>query len=33
MESEGSFWCSQQPDTGTYPEPNASSSLLPTLYP
>jgi hypothetical protein len=33
MEPEGSLPLSQQPATGPYPEPDASSSHLPTRYP
>jgi hypothetical protein len=32
MESEGSLPYSQQPVTGPYPEPDASSPHLPTLF-
>jgi hypothetical protein len=33
MESEGSLQRSQQPATGPYPEPDASTPHLPNLYP
>jgi hypothetical protein len=33
MEPGGSLPCSQQPSTGPYPMPDASSSNLPTLFP
>jgi hypothetical protein len=33
MESEGSLWCSQKPTTSPYPEPAASSTQLPILFP
>jgi len=33
MEPEGSLPCSQDPATGSYPEPYASSSHPPTLIP
>jgi len=33
MESEGSLPYSQQPTTDPYPEPDASSPHLPTLFP
>jgi hypothetical protein len=34
MEPEGSLQCSQEPATGPYPEPDASSPhLLPTYLP
>jgi len=33
MEPESSLPCLQQPTTGPYPEPAASSSHLPTLFP
>jgi len=32
MELEGSLPSSQHPDTGSYPEPDASSTHLPTLF-
>jgi hypothetical protein len=33
MELEGSSPCSQQPATGPYPKPDASSAHLPTIFP
>jgi hypothetical protein len=33
MEPEGSLPCSQQAATGTYPEQNASSPHVPTVFP
>jgi len=33
MEPEVSLQCSQNTDTGPYPEPDASSTHLPTLFP
>jgi len=33
MESEVSLPCSQDPDTGPYPEPVKSSAHLSTLFP
>jgi hypothetical protein len=33
MEPEGSLPCSQKPATGSYPEPDASSQHLLTLFP
>jgi hypothetical protein len=33
MEPEGLSPCSQQPATGTYPEPDESSPHPPTLFP
>jgi hypothetical protein len=33
MEPEGSLLCSKQTATGPYPEPDASSPHLPTLFP
>jgi hypothetical protein len=33
MGPEGSLLCSQQPAIGPYPEPDASSPYLPTLFP
>jgi hypothetical protein len=33
MEPEGSLPYSQQPATGSYPEPDESSPHLPTLFP
>jgi len=33
MEPEGSLPYSQQPTTGPYPEPDASSAQLSTLFP
>jgi len=33
MEPEGSLPSSQQPATGPHPEPDESSSHLPTLFP
>jgi hypothetical protein len=33
MEPEGSLPRSQQPVIGPYPEPDASNSQLPTLFP
>jgi hypothetical protein len=33
MESEGSILCLQEPDTGSYPEPDESCPQLPTLFP
>jgi len=33
MESEGLLPCSQDPTAGPYPEPDASSLQLPTLFP
>jgi hypothetical protein len=33
MEPEGSLLCFQKHDTGPYPEPDASSPHLPTLFP
>jgi len=33
MEPEGSLPCQQQPETGPYPEPDASSPHLPTIFP
>jgi len=32
MEPEGSLPCSQDPATGTYPDPNSSSPHLPTVF-
>jgi hypothetical protein len=32
METEGLLWCSQEPATGPYPEADASSPHLPTLF-
>jgi hypothetical protein len=32
MEPEGSLSCSQEPATGPYPQPDASSPQLPTLF-
>jgi hypothetical protein len=32
MEHEGSLSCSQQPATSPYPDPDASSPHLPTLF-
>jgi len=32
-ESEGSFLCSQEPNTGPHPEPDSSIPQLPTLCP
>jgi len=33
MDPIGSLLCSQQPETGPYPEPEESSAHLPTLFP
>jgi len=33
MEPESSLPCSQEPATGPYPDPDASSLHLPTLFP
>jgi hypothetical protein len=33
MEPEGSLPCSEDPTTGPYPQPDASSAHLPTLFP
>jgi len=33
MEPEGLLCCSQEPATGHYPQPDASSAHLPTLFP
>jgi hypothetical protein len=33
MEPEDSLLCSQEPATGPYPEPDASSPQLVTLFP
>jgi hypothetical protein len=32
MESEGSLQCSEEPSTGSYPEPEESSPYHPTLF-
>jgi hypothetical protein len=32
MEPEGSLLCSQHPDKGPYPEPDASNHTLPTYF-
>jgi len=33
MEPKGSLPCSQEPASGTYPKPDASSPHLPTSFP
>jgi hypothetical protein len=33
MEPEGLSLCSQEPATGPYPKPDASSLHLPTIFP
>jgi hypothetical protein len=33
METEGSLPCSQEPATGSYPEPDESNTHPPTIFP